>query len=885
MVKITRVRFEYLESPAIGIGESQPRISWSFEGVDQSWIQKRYEIEASKPTGEVESYAVDSSSSLLVPWPGEALTSGEQVDVRVKAFGCDGAWTEWSNVARVEAGLLSPRDWKCGLIEPGDPYVPGPSHKPVIFRREFIIDKEVKNARLYITAHGVYEVLLNDESAGTEVLSPGWTSYQHRLTYHTLPVRPKEGLNTLDVHVAEGWFCGRLGYGGGKSNLYGDTIGTIALLILDFEPGDRQIIGTDETWRWTYGPIISSSIYDGECYDRNDTHSGPSSMSTRWNAVKSSSVTNSLEAPIGPPVRRVKEMIPKSIVESPTGKTIVDFGQNFVGRVRLNVPPPRERTSIRLRHAEVLEKGEIVTRTLRIAKAEDTLILTAKNSITWEPFFTFHGFRYVEIEGYESISLDSSNIQGIVLQTDMVRTGHFSCSNEQLNKLHKNVQWSMRGNFLSIPTDCPQRDERLGWTGDLNVFVNTANFLFDTFGMLSSWLKDLALEQSDANGIVPLVVPKVRDDHARDAHPIWGDAAIMVPWSIYQSTGDKDILSQQYDSMKLWLETIPRRGNNLWNYKAPWKLGDWLDPASPTDDPGNATTDPELIANIFLIHITRLMSQITRIVKGDSALDIYGEQVDQLLAAFSYEYIAPSGLLASDTQTALALAIHFDIYKDVQQERRAAERLVYIIKTRSRFKIATGFAGTPYIGHALTKAGYSNVFYRMLLERRCPSWLYPVTMGATTIWERWDSMLPDGSINPGEMTSFNHYALGAVADWMHKVILGMRAAEPGWGVWTAEPIPGGGLKWAEGSFLSGHGLCKVRWDIKDGGKGKGFALRVEVPPNTKCRVKLPREGEQAITVGSGVHEFECVYTPQEWPVRAEYPPHTTPDDDIPENHE
>jgi alpha-L-rhamnosidase len=536
MVKITRIRFEYLESPAIGIGESQPWVSWSFKGDDQDWIQQRYEIEVSKSTGEAERYTVDSSSSLFVPWPGKALTSGEQVDIRIRAFGNNEVWTEWSGAASVEAGLLSLQDWKVKLVEPGDPYVARPPHRPVMFRRELTVDADLQKARLYITAHGVYEVLVNDESTGQEVLNPGWTSYQHHLTYYTLPVNLKRGVNTLDVLVAEGWYCGRLGYGGGKSNIYGDTIGLIAILVLDFESGDRHSIGTDETWRWAYGPIISSSIYDGEYYDCNQAISGSANSSTKWNAVKSRLATDDLVSPIGPPVRRVKEIPPKSIIESLTGKTIVDFGQNFVGRVRLTVPPPRREISIHLRHAEVLEKGEIVTRTLRIAKAEDILILTANKSIAWEPFFTFHGFRYVEIQGYRSASLDAAKIQGIVLQTDMKQTGQFSCSNEQLNKLHKNVEWSMRGNFLTIPTDCPQRDERLGWTGDINVFVNTANFLFDATGMLSSWLKDLALEQLDANGIVPLVVPKVREDHAQDAHPVWGDAAIMVPWSIYQST-------------------------------------------------------------------------------------------------------------------------------------------------------------------------------------------------------------------------------------------------------------------------------------------------------------------------------------------------------------
>lgn len=884
MVKINRIRFEHLESPALGIGESRPRISWSYELEDEErdcdWLQERYRIELRwTSSGEVESQAVDSTISVFVPWAGRPLTSGEEVSVRIRALGKRYSWTEWSEVATVEAGLLSADDWKCSLIEPGNSYPSGPPHKPVLFRRDITIDKAVKKARLYITAHGVYEARLNGKVVGDMVMNPGWTSYNHRFVYHTLPIVPEAGVQMLGVYVAEGWYCGRLGYGGGVSNIYGDRIGLIAQLVINFEDGSRQTIGTDGSWTWAEAPTQLSSIYDGETYDY-----GLQWSEKLWHKVQTKPLKNNLVAPLGPPVRRVKILPAREIVTSPSGKTIVDFGQNFVGRVR--IWPKTERTGqfITLRHAEVLENGEIVTRTLRIAKAEDNIIQPSNSAIVWEPAFTFHGFRYVEVEGYTG-TLQLGDIEGIVLQTDMVQTGHFSCSNELLNKLHHNVEWSMRGNFLSIPTDCPQRDERLGWTGDLNVFIDTANFLFDTGGMLSSWLTDLSLEQADSNGLVPLVIPAILPHHTQDAHPIWGDASIMVPWSIYQVTGDRTFLSKQYDSMKAWLDTIPRHENGLWNYKASWKLGDWLDPLSPPDDPGNATTDPELIGSVFLIYVTRLIAHITSVLHGEAASELYINQVSQLLDAFAYEYMAPSGLLVADTQTAYALALHFHIYKSPKQQTRASDRLVDNVLSKSHFKIATGFAGTPYILHALSEAGHSNIAYRMLLERKCPSWLYPVSMGATTLWERWDSMLPDGSINPGEMTSFNHYALGAVADWMHKSILGMRAAEPGWGVWRVEPVPGGALKWAEGRFLSPYGLCTVRWDVRDKDGGEVFMMRVEVPPNTRCQVKLPNGDEREVTVGSGVHKFECVYVPQEWPVRAKYPRHMKPDDDIPENHE
>jgi alpha-L-rhamnosidase len=589
MVKVTRLRFEHHEEATIGIGESCPRISWSFEidGDERDWVQAAYELEVTRKSG-VERVEVDSSASILVPWVGAPLISGERADVRVRVTDALGFTTEWSERAVVETGLLELDDWKCEVIELGLPYAtsPGTAHRPVVFRREVEIEGKVREARLYITAHGVYQTQINGRRVGDHILAPGWTSYGHRLVYQTFDVLAHftAGRNLIEVDVGEGWYCGKLGWHGGRRNIYGDSMGLIAMLVLKDESGEERILGTDESWNWAYGPVVSSELYDGEKYDFNLQLSETST----WNGVKSQRITDNLVAPDGPPVRKTQEIVPKEILKSPSGKTVVDLGQNMVGWVRVSVDGPKG-TAISFQFVEVLENGEAVTRTLRDCKARDTLILSGNGRVDWEPKFTFHGFRYVEVENWPG-ELEVDDIKGIVIHSDMRETGSFSCSNPLLNKLHDNVRWSMRGNFLGIPTDCPQRDERLGWTGDINAFADTANYLYDTAGMLSSWLRDLALEQSAADGIVPLVIPNVIDGFDKEAHAVWGDVAVMLPWSIFLTTGDVSLLARQYMSMKNWLEAIPRRENELWNYTSEWKLGDWLDPAAPPESPGGKSS-------------------------------------------------------------------------------------------------------------------------------------------------------------------------------------------------------------------------------------------------------------------------------------------------------
>ncbi|KAJ5714359.1 uncharacterized protein N7483_011540 [Penicillium malachiteum] len=857
MVNIEKVWFEHHEPNAIGIGESAPRISWTIVGDDKSWEQASYELQIKRDGQETESVVVESTESRLVPWPGQVLSSREHATIRVRVTSNLGVVSEWSDVFIVEAGILFPGHWECLLIEPNDPTETSPQkHRSVTFRRRFSLpnNSDIARARLYISAHGIYESRVNNSRVGDHVLAPGWTAYQERLQYQTFDISNQvcvDQENEIEVDVGEGWFCGSLAFIR-RSNIYGNHLGLIAMMIVELENGESFHLNTDESWTWAHGRILDSGLLDGETYDFGQVSSPCKSVQVH----KCPSFTR-LVAPDGPPIRETQKLEVERIIVSPTGRSILDFGQNFVGYIKVERVSGSAGTTIQFRFAEVLENGEI---------GVYTLILDVGGPTTWQPKFTFHGFRYVEVSGWPAgSSLKKEDFIGIVIHSDMDCTGHFRCSNPLLNMLHENIVWSMKGNFVGIPTDCPQRDERLGWTGDINVLGTTASYLFDVTGMLASWMKNLLVEQNAAGGVVPLAI-------LAQEEAIWGDVTIMLPWTLYQATGDQELLLRHYESMKSWLKAIPRSSTGLWKYDG-YKLADWLDPSAPAEAPANAMTDMYLVCDLFLVHATSLMTQIS------AALSKYSAEIKQLRQAFETEYVTPAGRLACDTQTAYALAIQFDLFSSTEKTRHTAERLSLLVRQRSRFKMSTGFAGTPFLGHALSKVDMSNVFYRMLLHRVCPSWLFPVTMGATTVWELCFS---DGSVIPGEITSFNHYAFGSVASWIYQTICGLKNIEPGWRTFQVEPVPGGARRWAEADHRSAYGYCRVHWEIRKSTTEpeEQFWLEVVVPPNTKCHIRLPGS-TYLVVVGSGRVELETAYHPQQWPARAVLPPFSPSNDELP----
>jgi alpha-L-rhamnosidase len=596
-----------------------------------------------------------------------------------------------------------------------------------------------------------------------------------------------------------------------------------------------------------------SDIYDGETYDARREQAGwsePGLDDHDWVGVRVvGRDLATLIAPSGPPVRRMQIVKPAAVTHSPSGRTIVDFGQNIVGRVRLTVTG-RAGQTITLRHAEVLEKGEICTRPLRFAAATDRYTLRGGGSETWEPRFTYHGFRFVDVEGWPG-EPGADDLVGVVCHSDLERIGWFECSDPLINRLHENVVWSMRGNFLDVPTDCPQRDERLGWTGDIQVFAPTACFLYDTAGFLTSWLADLAVDQ-DANGAVPFFVPDINDGPVVPAGA-WGDASVIVPWVIYSRYGDAGILEAQFGSMRAWVDHVHHLAGDRLLWDKGFQFGDWLDPAAPPERPGDARTDSALVATAYFARSAELVARAAAVLGRRAEARRYGSLSHRVRKAFAGEYVSASGRMAGDTATAYSLALQFGLLPSDGQRRRAGARLAQLVR-ESGYRISTGFVGTPLVCDALCSVGEHQAAFRLLTQRACPSWLYPVTMGATTVWERWDSMLPDGSVNPGDTTSFNHYALGAVADWLHRVVGGLSPAEPGYRRIEFHPLIGGGLTHARVRHRTPYGLAECAWRIEEG----RIQVEVTVPPNCTAHVSLPRTGSAPIDVGAGTHRWSYV---------------------------
>jgi alpha-L-rhamnosidase len=859
-VHVVRLKADHHREP-LGLGNARPRLSWQVETDREGWTQSAYQIAVdldAEPDRTVFSAPIPSADQTLVPWPLPPLASRARCEVRVRVWQHDGEDpSEWSQPLVVEAGLLRPEDWTAQLVVPDIELSPDRDAPALLLRRAFSLPSDPVRARLYVSAHGVYEMELNGERVGDHVLAPGWTSYHHRLRYQTFDVTPlvRAGDNAIGGWLADGWFRGRLGFLGGVREVYGGHLGLLAQLEVVCADGSTVVIGTDERWRAAAGPIVATGLYDGERYDARLERAGWSAAGfadSDWAGVSVRPLDKSvLVAPDGPPVRRTETLAPVEITTSPSGRTIVDFGQNITGRLRIRVSGAAGHT-VRLRHAEILQDGELCTAPLRRAAATDEYTLRGGGVEEWEPRFTLHGFRYADIEGWPG-ELTADDVEALVCHTDMTRTGWFACSDPQLERFHDNVVWSMRDNFVDVPTDCPQRDERLGWTGDIAVFAPTASFLYDCAGLLTSWLSDLAAEQRQL-GTVPAYVPWVDLVFPVQPTAVWGDAAVGVPWVLHERFGDAGVLRDQYASMKSWVDQVASLAGDRRLWSSGFQFGDWLDPTAPPDEPAAARTDAYLVATAYHARSAAMLSRIAALIGEEDDHRSYAALAAEIADAFNDEYVTPSGRVVSDAQTAYAVALHAELLEKVDQRERAGRRLVELVEAGGHH-VATGFVGTPLLCDALTAVGADDTAYRLLMQRECPSWLYPVTMGATTIWERWDSMLPDGTVNPGEMTSFNHYALGAVADWLHRRVAGLVPAAPGYRRILVRPRPGGGLTHASAAHDSPYGRVEVAWRRS----GDELQVDVTVPPGATALVQLPDPSFAPVDMGSGRRTFTCAF--------------------------
>lgn len=777
-----------------------------------------------------------SDQSVHVNYNGTPLQSGKKYYWQVKVWDNQGNVSKWSEPGYFQMAFLHPNEWSAKWIEPG--YIEDPVlRQSPLLRKEFTAKKKIKAATVYITAHGLYEAQINGHRVGDSYFTPGWTSYNKRLQYQVYDVTGllKRGNNAIGVMLASGWYRGHLAWEENK-NIYGKDVALLLQLDITYDDGTSQTIISDGSWKSATGSIIRSSIYDGETIDDRKARTGWNLSGyddSKWSNAKVADFSkDNLVATSNEPASRHETFKPVKIITTPKGEKVIDFGQNLVGWVIAKVKGDAGDT-VTIQHAEVLDKeGNFYTTNLRAAKATSTYILDGKGQEDFEPHFTYYGFRYIKVEGVKG-DLNPDDFKAVAAYADMPQTGSFTTSNAMINQLQHNILWGQKGNFLDVPTDCPQRDERLGWTGDAQVFSRTASFNMNVNNFFDKWMKDVAADQF-IDGRVPHVVPNVLGPDAGGSAG-WSDVATIVPWNMYLAYGDKKILEDQYNSMKAWVEYMHKQSrNNLWN--TGFDFGDWLFYRPDDDNSGRAAvTDKYLIAQCFYAHSTQLLINAAKVLGRTDDFTFYTDLLEKIKEAFRKEYVTPNGRLVSGTQTAYVLALNFDMLPE-SLRKQAAERLVENIKSYDDH-LTTGFLGTPYLCEVLTRFGYDSVAYKLLLQDTYPSWLYPVKMGGTTIWERWDGEKPDSTFeNPG-MNSFNHYAYGAIGDWMYRKMVGLDTYEDGVGYRhiRIQPHPGGGLSYASASLDTYYGKVSNSWKIEN----HRIVMDVAIPANTRATIYLP----------------------------------------------
>jgi alpha-L-rhamnosidase len=780
---------------------------------------------------------VAGDATLDIPYGGRKLTSRRTVYWRVQAYDAARKPSGWSEPACFEMGLLKPSDWAASWI--GRPLESKETFPPSPFlRRGFELQGTPVRARLYVTARGIFEAYINGQRVSQDYFAPGWTDYRIRIQYQVYDVTSllQAGSNALGAILGDGWYAGFIGWGH-QRNLDGDQLSLLAQLEIEMADGTRETIVSDPSWKTSFGPLLRGDFYNGETYDARREMPGWNTPGFDDSAWQPAACFDAPRAKLvgcrSLPVRRQEELATVELTEPKFGVHVFDLGQNIVGwaRIRVSCQPG---DTVTVRYAEMLNAdGTLYTENLRAAKCTDFFTCRGGGEEVYEPRFTFHGFRYVEITGLRAKPA-ADQLTGVVLHSDIAPTGSFECSDPLLNRLQQNIVWGQRGNFLEAPTDCPQRDERLGWTGDAQVFAPTACFNRDVAAFFTKWCIDVEDSQFP-DGAYPHVAPDALRDGGR-GQAAWADAGVIVPWTVYLCYGDTRILERQYSSMVRWIGWRLANSTDLICSAA--MFGDWLAP-----DPN---TPRELIATAYFAYSTDLLSRAAAILGRRADAAKYRTLAAKVRAAFNRELVTPTGRVIGDSQTVYLLALAFDLLPAASRAH-ALERLVKEVERRGDH-LSTGFVGTPLLCPVLTRFGRTDVAYKLLLQKTYPAWLYTVLQGATTMWERWNSFDKEKGFGDASMNSFNHYAYGAIGDWMYSTVAGIALdpAKPGYKHIIIRPQPGGGLTCARGELLTRHGRAACAWVLD----GRQLKVNVTIPPNTAATVMLPGRAPKRVAAGT-----------------------------------
>ncbi|QLG40519.1 family 78 glycoside hydrolase catalytic domain [Paenibacillus sp. E222] len=715
-----------------------------------------------------------------------------------------------------------------------------------VLKKSLLLKGPVASARVYVCGLGLYELYFNGLKAGNEFLTPNFNNYHKWLQYQTYDVTEllQTGQNEISVRLGNGLYKGRFGFDGHSSEIYGNTFALLYEMVVTYKDGSTEIIVSNDSWTAEQSQIISGNLYDGEIYDA--TFQASESYPVREVELG----YDRLKARLSLPVVIKEKRKPLEVIHTPAGETVLDMGQNMVGWIEYRTNAPKG-SIIRLQYGEVLQEGNFYRDNLRTAMAEHQFTADGRETLV-RPYFTYYGFRYVKVEGWIG-QLNSEDFTGCVLYSDLDDTGHFETDNPLINRLFQNAKWGQKGNFLDVPTDCPQRDERMGWTGDAQVFSGTACFNMDSYAFFNKYCFDLGSEQEERQGEVPVVVPAVNVREGGSS--AWGDASVIIPWNVYLHYGDVAILHQQFESMKGWADYIIKKdtdsgGRRLWTVG--FHFGDWLSLDSSNPDSPFGGTDKDFIASAYYSYSTYIVAKAAKVLGREAEAAYYERISKEVKVAIQEEFFTITGRLAIDTQTAYAVALFMDLVPKCYIDK-VVEALRKRLKA-DRNHLKTGFVGTPYLNHVLTYHGCNDLAYTLLLNDDYPSWLYAVKLGATTIWERWNSILPDGTISDTGMNSLNHYAYGAIVEWMYRCMAGINPVEeaPGFQRVALVPQPDNRLKWVKATVETASGTYRSGWEIDKEGR---LEFTFDIPFNASACIRLPHARLKDLEINGVTWEF------------------------------